>query len=746
MNLNFKLPDNIIKAHKTVLPENSPIYCVPYDLTSDGKVFEGGFVVVYDTKLFVLDNEKIIHAVPLLKDCEIICEKQVGSGVLIYKNKYEEGLLCRFSMRHLTRYSYVARGAFLICKKDKGLVESREKELHCPSCGRAMRGTSVCPRCVGKAKTASRFWDLSHTYILSFMFITLFMGLSSAVLIIQQFVQRRFVDDVLIPAKGSIYSVLLFFAVMLFFQILFIASTIVSNWWSNLLGTRISKDLRSRVFRKINQLSLSFLDSRQSGELINRVVHDSNHIRRFMEEVFSGMFTQLFIMLGAFGVMLYMDYKLALLTLTLVPPAIIIVRIFRKTDMRLWRQRRRFDDYVNTRLLDVLSGIRVVKSFGKEKTESEKFFQHTKRLEEIQRRNELFWATLYPFVSFLLISGSFFVIFFGGLRVLNNTMTPGQLMQYASYAAMLFGPLGFMSRLPRMLVQLTNALERIYDILGEEPEVSEGINPKETKVQGEISFEKVFFGYRSYEPVLEDISFSVKKGEMIGIVGMSGAGKSTLINLIMRLYDADSGKILLDGHDIRDYSKESLHSQIGVVLQDTFLFSGTVTDNIRYARPDASPSDIIQAAKMANAHEFITGFPDGYDTYVGEHGYTLSGGERQRIAIARAVLHNPGILILDEATSSLDTETEYLIQEALARLTKDRTTFAIAHRLSTLRKADRILVLDKRHIAEIGSHHELMNKNNGIYKGLVMTQLDLHQLPAEGFSKEGGPKAAYRSG
>ena len=214
---------------------------------------------------------------------------------------------------------------------------------------------------------------------------------------------------------------------------------------------------------------------------------------------------------------------------------------------------------------------------------------------------------------------------------------------------------------------------------------------------------------------------------MIGLVGSSGAGKSTVINLLMRLYDVDDGAILLDGVDLRDITQESLHHQIGVVLQETFLFSGSVYDNIRYAKPDAGYEEVVRAAKMANAHEFITKFPDGYDTYVGEHGYTLSGGERQRIAIARAILHDPRLLILDEATSSLDTETEYQIQQALERLTKDRTTFAIAHRLSTLRGADRIFVIDQHRVAEMGTHNELMRKK-GIYYGLVMAQLDMHRV------------------
>ena len=245
---------------------------------------------------------------------------------------------------------------------------------------------------------------------------------------------------------------------------------------------------------------------------------------------------------------------------------------------------------------------------------------------------------------------------------------------------------------------------------------------KEFEIKGEITFDHATFGYKSYQPVLEDINAVIKPGEMIGIVGASGTGKSTLINLLMRLYETDDGRILVDGTDMKDISRRSYHSQLGVVLQETFLFSGTIIDNIKFSKPDATIEEIIRAAKLANAHDFITKLPDGYNTYVGEKGYTLSGGERQRIAIARAILPNPNILILDEATASLDTENEFMIQKALERLTKGKTTFAIAHRLSTLKNADRIMVIDGHHIAEIGTHAELLERK-GIYYNLYNAQI-----------------------
>lgn len=315
-------------------------------------------------------------------------------------------------------------------------------------------------------------------------------------------------------------------------------------------------------------------------------------------------------------------------------------------------------------------------------------------------------------------------MYFGGMDVLQGDMSLGELVQFITYCGYLFGPLNWMTHLPRMVMQMITSLNRIYDVLDEEPRIADSKDSKAFPIQGAFTFEDVSFGYHTYEPVLENVSFQVKPGEMIGLVGASGTGKSTLINLIMRLYDVDQGKITIDGVDLRDMKAESLHSQIGVVLQETFLFSGSILANIRFARQDASLAEVIQAAKAANAHDFICKTPDGYNTYVGEHGYNLSGGERQRIAIARAILNNPRLLILDEATSALDTESEFLIQQALNRLVKGRTTFAIAHRLSTLRNADRLVVIDKHSIAEIGTHNELLEKK-GIYYGLVTAQLKM---------------------
>ena len=334
---------------------------------------------------------------------------------------------------------------------------------------------------------------------------------------------------------------------------------------------------------------------------------------------------------------------------------------------------------------------------------------------------------IFPYLTFVMGIGEFLVLYFGGRAVIDGGMKTGQLLEFTLYLVYIYQPLRWASTLPRRLGEFTTSLIKIFEILDEKSENNDLIDPNADFVPGDIEFSNVRFGYKTYETVLKDIDLHVDKGKMIGLVGHSGAGKSTLINLILRLYETDSGKITLNGVDIRTIPQEVYRKHTAVVFQETFLFMGTIYDNIAYARPDAQPSEIIAAAKAANAHGFIMDLPDGYNTLIGEDGHNLSGGERQRISIARAVLRNPDLLILDEATSALDPETEQSIQEALAKLVKGRTTFAIAHRLATLKNADTLVVIDKGRIAETGTHNELVAKN-GIYAKLVKAQRQTARL------------------
>ena len=716
-------------------PSEELWYCVPLDLLYDRKNMVAGekfagreqYIAVTTKRILVLNGSEITYE-RNLADCEEVkCETLVGCGIVTAKVNGEAELVARFSMRHIERVAYVARGADLIAKGDNEKITSHEYEKYCEKCGRALPGTSKCPKCDGKNVLWKKFTDLCGGYQWKLLGISAVMLLSSAISIAMPYVQKNFIDNVLATKSGTMLDVARFVGIMLALTAVNVTLYILKNWWCVLLGSQLSMDLRRKLYTKIQQLSMSFMNKRKPGELMNRVSGDTSQIRRFMEEVFGGMLSALITMIASLIIMISINAKMTLYSTSLIVLVFVITRLFWSHIRKIFHRQWVKDDKLRSGLQDVISGMRVVKSFGQEDAEVEKFKALTTDFAKVQKKNETFWALFYPMLTFIMGIGSYIAIYFGGVDVLEGDMTVGTLMQFVTYTGYLYGPLGWMTHLPRSIMQMITSLNRIYDVLDEEPAIKDGETAKEFEIQGDISFHDVTFGYNSYDPVLEHINLDVKKGEMIGLVGASGTGKSTMINLIMRLYDVDRGSITVDGVDLREIKQESFHDQIGVVLQETFLFSGTILNNIRFANPKATMEEVIRAAKAANAHDFIVRTPDGYNTYVGERGFNLSGGERQRIAIARAILTNPRLLILDEATSALDTESEYLIQQALNRLTEGRTTFAIAHRLSTLRNADRLVVIDGHSIAEVGTHDELMEKK-GIYHGLVTAQLQMAKL------------------
>ena len=486
-------------------------------------------------------------------------------------------------------------------------------------------------------------------------------------------------------------------------------------------------DLRKMLFDKIQKLSISKISKRTAGDLMSRVSNDTSQVQNFLVNYLPNVLEQLILFIAVGTVILIYDYKLFILVMLPTPFVILSFNFFWKFIMRMYRRRWQCSAQSNAVLHDIFSGIRVVKAFGMEHREMERYDKAAKDERDITERADCLWSILMPILQFFMSFGEFIILYYVGNEILGGNMTLGEMTLFSSYAGLIYGPLRMIAGIPRHAMRFLTSSSKIFEILDEEIEIADREQSVDKVIKGDIEINNISFGYESGTEVLHNINLSIKSGEFIGLVGKSGTGKSTLINLIMRMYDVEEGSILVDGIDIRDYSQESLRSQIGVVLQETFLFSGSIYQNIAYAKPKATREEIIAVSKLAGCHEFIIKLPDGYNTKVGEKGYSLSGGERQRVAIARALLHNPRILILDEATASLDTETEKQIQDALANLSANRTTIAIAHRLSTLRNATKLVVIDKGRIAEVGTHDELLEKK-GIYYGLVMAQREMSKM------------------
>lgn len=619
-----------------------------------------------------------------------------------------------------------------------GTVEKEETDADaegkiCPKCQKPYpRGSHVCPHCASKSRAVRRLLGMASAEWWRIALSVLLFFISTGVSIVIPMINRDMVDGYIqnTEAEANTAFLLGFFGVVLSLLLANLLRRLIGMARGHLLaiaGNNLVVRLRDMVFRKIQELSIAKISARTSGDLMKHVNGDTQEIKRFLVDHVPNMIEQVLLLLGISVLMFTYDPLMAALILIPMPLVALCFRVFWRFMHSMFRKRWNINSQGSAVLHDIFSGIRVVKSYGMEKREEARFVGVAEQEKDLQLRIERFWAVLMPILQFLMGFGEFILLYYVGTQMLAGKMTAGEMSQFSSYTSMIFGPLMALMRFPRMFMHMMVSLTRVYDIIDENVDVADGSEEELDRINGYIDINNISFGYTEGEEVLRNVDLHVAPGEFIGLVGKSGVGKSTLINLVMRMYDVDEGSICIDGVDVRNISQESLRRQMGVVLQETFLFTGSIWQNLTYAKPNATREEVIQAAKMAGAHEFIVRLPDGYNTYVGERGHTLSGGERQRIAIARALLHDPRILILDEATSALDTQTEKLIQDALASLSSGRTTIAIAHRLSTLRNATRLVVLNEGGVAEIGTHDELMAKE-GIYYGLVMAQREMTKM------------------
>ena len=493
------------------------------------------------------------------------------------------------------------------------------------------------------------------------------------------------------------------------------------------VGQRVIIDVRSVLFRKFQRMPLSYYDKQQTGTVMSYITNDVAVMQSAIVDNLIELVTESSILIGSLAMMIYLDWKLSLLTLMTIPLVGFAMKIFGRKLKRSSTVIQERVAEITSLLQESISAIRVVKSFVRESYEIKRFEEQNWRNFQAAMKNVKLSSLLTPTVEFLAAIAVTFIVWFGGYEVVNEVITAGELVAFLTYAVNLANPVKRLSRVYAAIQKAMAAADRVFAVMDLNEKITDvpGAKPL-PPIKGKVEFKDITFSYKEGQPALQHISLKAEPGQMIALVGPSGSGKSTIANLIPRFYDVDSGVITIDDHDIRQVTADSLREQIGLVPQETMLFSTSVMENIRYGRLEATDEEVIEAAKAANAEEFIKELPEGYDTKLGERGLNLSGGQRQRLAIARAILKNPRVLILDEATSALDTESEKIVQDALDNLMVGRTSFVIAHRLSTIFNADQIFVVENGHLREHGTHEELLAAG-GLYSNLYNIQFRQNQ-------------------
>ena len=733
------------------IPKDKVLLATDSDLDFQGNYAEQWLVITAErVAAFALDDDGA-HPGPsfALKEVQAAqADSRVGSGFVQVKTAHGWVNVIRFSNAQASKFTKAAsklrmmlRGTPLVCTAADDADIRR-----CPKCKRMLpEGTSACPRCISKRHVFGRFFKLMLPYwpyaASAIVLVIISIGLN----LVPPLLTKTLVDNVLdkeaasrpLPqwfawvtqacrARSPLNWLLLLVLILAFTQILQIAIGILKGRLSTIIGNRVSYDMRLRVYEHLQSLSVRYYDKNQVGSLMTRVAHDVEDLQGFIWQLTSGFLFNILIIVGVLIVLFTMNAHLAMLVLIPVPFVLgstyVFWRYILPKHYRYWDSRSKIANV----LFAALSGVRVVKAFAQEGKEFDRVRSYCDRLRGARVGMDLASTTFYPIAGFVFSLGGLIVWFIGGRDILDGVegFSLGTLMAFFGYLGMFYGPLNTLMSLSQWLTSFTTQANRVFEVLDTEPEVQEAPDAVALDMRGAIAFEGVVFGYDPHVPVLKGVDVEIKPGVMIGIVGQSGSGKTSFVNLLCRFYDPTEGRITIDGVDLRKIKVKSLRSQIGLVLQDAQLFTGTIQENISYGRPEATVEEIFDASKAANAHDFIVRMADGYDTRLGERGAGLSGGERQRISIARALLFNPKVLILDEATSNVDTVTEREIQKALDALTRGRTTIAIAHRLSTLRNADRILVFEEGRIVEVGTHEDLLARN-GLYAKMVKIQTQL---------------------
>lgn len=667
-----------------------------------------------------------IQSIPLEDAESLETERYVSTGRLIMKKDGEQISLVRFSIGKIAQFENFARAFNTYKKNGEAEVPASDEpeENKCKKCGKPCPpGKDFCPKHNKNSSTAVRLFKFFGGYIPQIITIIAIMLLGTAVTVfIPQISTRALFDDVLsnpdgLPVAELIKAlgvlVLSIFGIRLLNTIL----TVIQQYITGGIMPNVIYDIKVKIFNAMQRLSVNFYSSKQTGSLMERVIRDANNIYWFFVDGLPALIIDIATVIGVIAIMFVMSWKLSLITLAAVPVLFAFLtlgdKFFRSLHHRAWLYGAR----VSAMVSDNINGQRVIKAFAKEEDEFSRFEKLSGEHMKAELKLSLSEATLFPILEVFVLLLSTVVLGAGGVLVARGELSTGTLLSYIVYLEMLRGPFDFLSWISNWWARCADSAQRVFEVCDAKPDITEKENAVSFEnLRGDIEINELEFEYEPARPVIKKLSLEVKAGDMLGIVGKTGAGKTTIANLIARLYDAKEGCVKIDGIDVRDLKLTELRRNIGLVSQDIYLFIGSIADNIRYAKPDATMDEVIAAAKAASAHDFIMKLPDAYETRVGAGGQKLSGGERQRISIARTIIQNPKILILDEATAAMDTETERNIQHSLTKLKAGRTTIAIAHRLSTLRDADYLAVISDGKIVEYGTFKELIKQKGEFYK------------------------------
>ncbi len=704
------------------------IHAQKTDLTGDRK-FGKGYLILTDAELITVIGEKVSSEIQLDMVEQIRVDELVGCGRITAVTNDGIKNLLYYSNHLVPDFADSVRIVNNYLKNSEISEKINNHDSHCPRCEFPLpeRG-SRCPRCVPRVKILKRIVALTAPYKLQVLLLMLVTGMGVLFQVLPPYITKKIVDDVI--GKGNINQLNFYTGAMIGCGLLYLLIRLISIRLTSWVGAKVVTDLRSRLHSVIQYLKLSFFTRREPGELVGRIMHDTGELQQFLVDGLPFLVINVisFVVVGI--ILLKINWVLTIFVLVPVPAMILGSSWFWKKLRPLFLREGTMIGHLHSVLSESLQGLRVIKACSRENHRIGLFDSVNNKLAETQVNTQRVSGTFNETMYWVMSLGVALVWFFA-TRIITggeSDFSLGDLLAFVGYIWLFYGPLQWFSVILNWMTHAFSGAERIFEILDTSPENYE--SPESItlpSIKGHIEFRDLHFSYERGKEVIKGLSFSISPGETIGLIGRSGAGKSTIINLLTRFFEPDSGEILIDGVAIKNLKLSQLRSSIGLVMQEPFLFNLSIAENIAYGTEHASFKEIVEAAKAAYAHEFIIRKKDGYDTLVGETGERLSGGERQRIAIARAILHNPPILVLDEATSSVDATTEKHIQEAINGLIRGRTTIAIAHRLSTLRNAHRLVVLSEGKLAEIGTHDELL-ENKGIYADLIKSHTEMNAL------------------